>query len=77
METKEYFTAKEAAEFTGIALSYLYKLTARRAIPFYNPTKHRLLFKRLGLKQWIESNGTWSKPNSQSNNDKGEYLIIR
>jgi len=77
MENKEYFTAKEVAEYTGIALSYLYKLTARRAIPFYNPTGHRLLFKRLELKEWIESNGICNRLNPQSNNNKGEYLIIR
>lgn len=77
MESKEYLTAKETADFIGIAQSYLYKLTARHTIPFYNPTGHRLLFKRLELKEWIESNGALNRPNPQTNSDKGEYLIIR
>lgn len=55
MNEKEFLTAKETANYLGMALSYLYKLTASKSIPFYAPTGKRLLFKKAELNEWIES----------------------
>lgn len=57
----EYLTVKEAACYLGLALNYFYKLTADREIPFYCPTKRKMLFKRSELRDWIESTRVPSK----------------
>ena len=51
----QYLTAKQASEFTGLRISYLYKLTCKKRIPHYNPSGRKLLFKKSELEAWIES----------------------
>ncbi|MFN5422518.1 MAG: helix-turn-helix domain-containing protein [bacterium] len=50
---KEYLSIKQAAEFTGISVSTLYKLVFKRKVPVYKPAG-RLLFSRAELISWIE-----------------------
>lgn len=52
--SKDFLTAKEAAEYIGASLNYFYKLTSSHRLPMYNPTGRRLLFKRCELQTWIE-----------------------
>lgn len=54
MITKEFIKPAEAAEFLGIKLNYLYKLTSAHAIPFYSPRGRVLLFKVSELREYIE-----------------------
>ena len=54
--TDEYLTLQQAAEYLGFKPSYMYKLTHRRLIPFYKPTKKKLFFKKSDLDNWISSN---------------------
>ena len=51
---RNYLKAREAAEYIGTTLNYLYKLTSRHKIPYYSPTGRRCLFKREELDAWIE-----------------------
>lgn len=50
----KYLTAKETANYIGVSVNYLYKLTSGHKIPFYNPTPRKLIFKRSDLDEWIE-----------------------
>jgi excisionase family DNA binding protein len=43
----------EAAKFTGLKPSYLYKLIYLKRIPHYKPTGGRVYFKREELEQFI------------------------
>ena len=54
--TKEILTSTEAAQYMGVALSYLYKLTMRREIPHYKPTGKMVFFRRDELEQWLQNN---------------------
>ncbi len=54
--TKNVLTFKEAAEFLGIAESYLYKLTSSKTIPHYKPNGGLLRFDRKELEQWALKN---------------------
>lgn len=55
MEAKVYLTMKEAAEYLGTTVNYLYKLTSQQhRIPYYSPTGRKTLFKRSELDEWIE-----------------------
>ena len=52
--SKDFLTAKEAAEYIGASLNYFYKLTSNHRLPMYNPSGRKLLFKRSELQAWIE-----------------------
>lgn len=53
---KEVLTSEEAAKYMGMSKSYLYKLTAKQAIPHYKPTGKMCYFNRLELEKWLQSN---------------------
>ena len=50
----KFLTAPQAADYIGLSINYLYKLTAGHKVPFYNPTGRKLLFKRTELDAWVE-----------------------
>ena len=54
--TKEVLTFDEAAIFTGLSKSYLYKLTSTRQIPHYKPTGKMVYFNRIELEAWLQTN---------------------
>jgi excisionase family DNA binding protein len=47
-------TTKQAAQFLGLSVGYLYKLTMRKKIPYYKPWGNRCYFKLDELRQVIE-----------------------
>ena len=53
---KEVLTLDEAAQYTGMKKSYLYKLTASKAIPHYKPNGKNCFFKRTELEDWLTTN---------------------
>ena len=52
--TNKFFSINETSEYLKISVNYLYKLTSKRKIPFYNPTGGKLLFKVDELDKWVE-----------------------
>ncbi len=52
---KEFLTSKEACEFIGVKLSYLYKLTHRKQIPYFKPNGKKVFFKVEDLISWVSS----------------------
>ncbi len=50
---KEIMTAEEAAQFLGLAKSYLYKLTSAGLIPYYKPAGKVIYFEKSVLIEWI------------------------
>lgn len=52
----DFMSTKEAAEFLGLTVGYLYKLTMARKIPYYKPFGNRCYFKRSELEQFLERN---------------------
>lgn len=55
MDNNNFLTAREAADYLGFALSYLYKLTSTHKVPFYGPTGKHILFKRSELEEWVNN----------------------
>lgn len=53
---KEVLTLDEAAQYTGMKKSYLYKLTASKAIPHYKPNGKNCFFRRTELENWLTTN---------------------
>lgn len=53
---KTVLTFSEAALYTGLSKSYLYKLTSTGNIPCYKPNGKVLYFDRQELEQWMLQN---------------------
>lgn len=53
---KEVLTLEEVVQYTGLKKSYLYKLTASKAIPHYKPNGKNCFFKRTELEEWLTTN---------------------
>jgi excisionase family DNA binding protein len=62
LSNKQTLNLKEAAAFTGLAESYLYKLTSTQEIPHYKPRGKILYFDRSELETWLRR----GKINSQA-----------
>jgi len=58
--TKEFMTAEECARYLGLSRSAIYKLTHRKEIPFYKPSK-RVMFKRTDIDAWIQKSYVQTK----------------
>jgi excisionase family DNA binding protein len=54
--TKEVLTFGEAAAFTGLSKSYLYKLTSGQKIPHCKPSGKLVYFDRAELQRWLLQN---------------------
>ncbi|WP_353721918.1 helix-turn-helix domain-containing protein [Dyadobacter sp. 676] len=50
---KKVLTFDEAAEYTGLSKSYLYKLTAKGEVPHFKPRAKMIYFNREELETWL------------------------
>ncbi|MEP1095913.1 MAG: helix-turn-helix domain-containing protein [Cyclobacteriaceae bacterium] len=50
---KDIINSSEAAEYTGLAKSTIYKLIGRKEIPYYKPSGKLLYFKRSELDEYL------------------------
>jgi excisionase family DNA binding protein len=58
MQMQKYLTIQEVAELLRLKISTVYKMTARRAIPFIrlsDGTKGKILFDPAELEAWLQS----------------------
>lgn len=53
---KEFLTLEEAAQYTGLKKSALYKLTHNKIIPFSKPNGKMCYFRRTDIEDWMMSN---------------------
>jgi excisionase family DNA binding protein len=53
LSNKNVLNIDEAAAFTGMTVSYLYKLTSTQEIPHYKPRGKMLYFDRAELESWL------------------------
>ena len=54
-EGSTILSARQAADYLGISLSYLYKLTYGRTIPYYKPNGKLIYFIEADLCFWLTS----------------------
>jgi excisionase family DNA binding protein len=53
---KDVLTFQEAAKYTGLSRSYLYKLTSTSRIPHYKPNGKMIYFNRAELENYLLTN---------------------
>ena len=56
--SKDILTATEVAQYMGISMSHLNKLTMRKEIPYYKPTGRKRYFNRKEVEAWLQTNRT-------------------
>ena len=56
LSNKAALTLDECALYTGMAKSYIYKLTHEGVIPYSKPNGKKIFFDRLELDQWLLGN---------------------
>jgi excisionase family DNA binding protein len=56
MVNKPTLTLEEAAIYTGLSESFLYKLTSTQQIPHFKPRGKMLYFDRVELDSWLRQN---------------------
>jgi len=66
-------TFEEAAEYTSLSKSTLYKLTCSNKIPCYKPSGKRLYFSKAELEAWILTNPV--KTESEIEQEANDYII--
>lgn len=54
--SKEILTLDEAADYTGLSKSTLYKLNSSNEIPHYKPSGGKVYYKLTELINWLTSN---------------------
>lgn len=65
---KDTLTSQEAANYIGISLSQLYKLTSKSKIPYYKPQGKMVYFAKKELDEWMhQDHCPVITQNSQSN----------
>lgn len=61
LSQKAVLTFDEAAVYTGLSKSFLYKLTSASRIPHFKPSGKNIFFDRLELENWLKSNPVKTK----------------
>mgnify|MGYP000182030760 CR=1 FL=1 len=53
---KSVLNTSEAAIYTGLTESYIYKLTSKQDIPHFKPRGKMIYFNRVELDDWLQQN---------------------
>ena len=56
LSNKQTLSIEEAAIYTALSVSYLYKLTSTQKIPHFKPRGKIIYFDRLELDNWLRQN---------------------
>ena len=74
LSQKTVLNFAEAAEYTGLSKSHLYKLTSTAGIPCYKPTGKRIYFNKSELDEWLMRH---KKHSSEEIDVEAENTLLR
>ena len=74
LSQKAVLTFEEAAEYSGLSKSFLYKLTSTGKIPFFKPNGKNIFFDRLELENWLKRNPVRTQEEIES--EASKYVTI-
>ena len=70
--TKEVMKLQDVSAYTGLSLSYIYKLTMCGILPHYKPNGKQIFVSKIELDEWLMSNGR--KNDEQLSTEAATYL---
>lgn len=73
LSTKTVLSIEEAAAYSNLTVSYLYKLTSAQEIPHYKPRGKMIYFNRDELDHWLLQNRV--KPLSEIDKAASNHLV--
>ena len=74
LSQKAVLTFDEAAEYSGLSKSFLYKLTSASRIPHFKPSGKNIFFDRELLESWLKSNPV--KTQEEIEREANKYVTI-
>lgn len=75
LSQKTVFTFDEAAQYTGLSKSYLYKHTCSGIIPHFKPNGKKIYFERQSLDAWLLRNEV--KPANEIETQANTYVTMK
>lgn len=75
IKSKPLMRIRDAAEHTGLSISFIYKLTARHLLPYYKRGKF-LYFSRCEINKWLKENRINPPKKNDKNDDEPGGIII-
>ncbi|MBC5774240.1 helix-turn-helix domain-containing protein [Pontibacter sp. KCTC 32443] len=67
----------EAASYTGLSKSYLYKLTSTAQIPHFKPQGKHIYFSKLELDQWLQRNAVTPLNDTDIEEQAATYITLK
>ena len=74
LNQKTVLNFDEAAEYTGLSKSHLYKMTSTGGVPCYKPTGKRIYFNKSELDEWLMRH---KKHSNEELDKKAENHVLR
>lgn len=53
-DNSDFLNVREAAQYLGFTVNYVYKLTSAHQIPFFRPSGRKVIFRRSELDKWVD-----------------------
>jgi len=74
---KVFLTLEEAAHFTGLSKSYIYKLTSRGKIPHSKPQGKLIFFERVNLENWMRQGSSGILSTAKVEEQAAKFVTLK
>lgn len=77
LSQKTVLNFDEAASYTGLSKSYLYKLTSAAQIPHFKPQGKHIYFNKAEVDTWLQRNPTRPLNNADVEEQAATYISLK
>lgn len=77
LSQKTVLNFDEAASYTGLSKSYLYKLTSAAQIPHFKPQGKHIYFNKIEVDQWLQRNPTRPVDEAAIEEQAATYITLK
>ena len=77
LSQKTVLNFDEAASYTGLSKSYLYKLTSTAQIPHFKPQGKHIYFNKIEVDQWLQRNPTKPVNEADIEEQAATYVALK
>ncbi|MCJ8165524.1 helix-turn-helix domain-containing protein [Pontibacter sp. E15-1] len=77
LSQKTVFNFDEAAAYTGLSKSYLYKMTCAAQVPHYKPQGKHIYFNKTEVDQWLQRNPVKPVNHAELEEQAATYVALK
>lgn len=77
LSQKTVFNFDEAASYTGLSKSYLYKCTSAGTIPHFKPQGKHIYFNKAEVDQWLQRNPVTPVNEAEIEEQAATYVALK